>query len=766
MLDTKGIREAVGPPLDLIKAGNSLALKDLFDGVDEPLMIITASISVELAASAAIIKISAKGGITFVVTIDFYDPFPDTSGGLIRPFELLSLGGSPLQWFEIELSITLTLTISIEIGIYLGFLEITLYSYGVEFNVAIVPGLHFTPHGIPSVAELDVETGTMMIMENVLQGSKLECFSRSGDIGDEEIECVSGNLYRTYSGVKALCGGNNCLGNGSNSIASTAVALISSKTGLNATFDCIMSGIDIQNLGRIEMLTLSYLDCPAAVISGNKAYLSKEKVVAGIATTLFDQVSEARLVTPKPEIDFYTTVIGGDCNNTWVIKGHSNVEVQASKILSGCAIMAEGGFSNAKLTIDLGSDSSACAEKDNSTVVISTDTHGFIVATISPAHLSSNIKVKVGRNFTNIEIYGSQCNDKITLKNTFKNFRNVEETERLGSVYIEGRGGDDTITIGDPNGNGTDSIYKTLYLDGGEGDDSLNVDDSASTLSKTEGVLDGGSLLQILGGGVTGSNSSDLFYSNFQTISVYLSGGANEFEVTSTLEGSVTNVHAGDVDDIVTVKETQGDIFVYGGDGNDQFYFTGLGDNATATVYGGIGNDTLFVDGSAGLGVDVASVNTFDNSTLRWSGGPGNDLVDTVFTSNGTSNLDIFEDADDDTGVNDLMIRCSDFSSFILSRENFIANIHRMDDPSSSVERINIVRKINISEIPDDVTDGRIPISAFIPTARISRVFINLNDGNNSVFLDDTMAPITIYGGPKRDGKFHVFTLLFFLVLL
>ena len=228
MLDTKGIRQAVGPPLDLTKAGNSLALKDLFDGVDEPLIVITATISVEIAASAAIIKISAKGGITFVVTIDLYDPFPDTSEGLIRPFELLSLGSSPLDWFEIKLSIVLELSISIEIGIFLGFFEITLFEVGYGFTLAILPGKIFAPKPIQNLVELNEITKELRLFSDRVKSNSLECFSRSGDVGNEEIECVSGDLYRTYSGVKNVCARESC-NEYVDATPSTAVAILGVK---------------------------------------------------------------------------------------------------------------------------------------------------------------------------------------------------------------------------------------------------------------------------------------------------------------------------------------------------------------------------------------------------------------------------------------------------------------------------------------------------------------------------------------------------------
>lgn len=115
ILDSKGIREAIEEKNPL-KALNSFAFKDLFDGVDEPLVTFQATVGFDLGVSAGIIKIGVSGSITFRVELDFYDPYPETSGGLIRPFELLSSSPNPLDWFEITMTISVTFSLYIKIG--------------------------------------------------------------------------------------------------------------------------------------------------------------------------------------------------------------------------------------------------------------------------------------------------------------------------------------------------------------------------------------------------------------------------------------------------------------------------------------------------------------------------------------------------------------------------------------------------------------------------------------------------------------------------
>ena len=66
---------------------------------------LTGTIRLGVSVSAVIVKVSVWGGVTFIATIDLFDPYPEESRGLVRPFELLSIGSSPLEWFEFGLEI-------------------------------------------------------------------------------------------------------------------------------------------------------------------------------------------------------------------------------------------------------------------------------------------------------------------------------------------------------------------------------------------------------------------------------------------------------------------------------------------------------------------------------------------------------------------------------------------------------------------------------------------------------------------------------------
>ena len=94
-----------------LKAVNSFAIRDIIDGVDVPLIVLEAKVWITIEVSAVFLVIGVTGGLTaragelrfclayscpcnsplltvwsvfMFVEIDLYDPFPDTSGGLVR----------------------------------------------------------------------------------------------------------------------------------------------------------------------------------------------------------------------------------------------------------------------------------------------------------------------------------------------------------------------------------------------------------------------------------------------------------------------------------------------------------------------------------------------------------------------------------------------------------------------------------------------------------------------------------------------------------
>jgi hypothetical protein len=250
-------------------------------------------------------------------------------------------------------------------------------------------------------------------------------------------------------------------------------------------------------------------------------------------------------------------------------------------------------------------------------------------------------------------------------------------------------------------------------------------------------------------------NSNNTFeYNTFETLNLSLLNTANDFTILSTPLGSTACIYGGPEADLFTVNATKGNLEIDGGAGNDIFSVWSLYEG-TATVFkGGPGNDVLKIDGRVSEGAVQGS--TIDNAVIAWSGGGGDDTLKTYFVSAGATTLNIL---DDNEGINKIQIDCADFACYVLSRENFLANIYKPGFNNSTVERINL-----------DTA-----------TAKIASILFRLNGGLNEMYFDDTMAKIdgelevtcaeqwtidvlcrislviilslTVFGGPDNDGE-------------
>ena len=52
------------------------------------MIVFEATVYAGVEVSAAIVKVGVTGGITVKVEVDIFDPWPETSGGLVYPFEV------------------------------------------------------------------------------------------------------------------------------------------------------------------------------------------------------------------------------------------------------------------------------------------------------------------------------------------------------------------------------------------------------------------------------------------------------------------------------------------------------------------------------------------------------------------------------------------------------------------------------------------------------------------------------------------------------
>lgn len=671
-LDTRGVREAVTQNAPE-KALNSFGFIDTFDGVDEALIALTGSVGLTVQCNAAIVKIGVSGTVGFVATVDFFDPYPETSGGLVRPYELLVLGSTPDEWFEFSFEIFVSFRVFIKIGIFAGFFSITLYTFEKSFDFTLLGPIFLQPPAPDTLVEISSAGSLLLGGAAINAQSGIVCSSLAGSLGDEDIECFSGNQFHGVDGVKNI----------RLSGASGPVTLQNVKSQTN------LENFMITGPG----LTLDYIQGGGRIISDAEITIGKSDALLGSALIEFSSAGNwgAKILLPQPEVPELVTTFKGDCSREWTLEGHTNLAVEANAIKNGCNIFGTNGNIEASLTLDLATGK--CADG----VVVTLDTNSDNTwVNVAAGH---EFDITLGGSFTYIEIVlPSQCSSNVHIRKTLPS---------LANVFVQGGfEATDNIIVGGAPSLGLDSIFADIKF-AGNGEDTIQIDDSGSPKAKN-GTLSSG----LLSGLLPGMNQT-IAFSGLQVMDVTLSKGANEFAVVSTPRFSTTTVNAGEQEDKIFVTTTQGHLNLNGGGGNDLISVQlvngelavdggygndkieifnikngnltvhggadddvidiyGLDDEVVAIIYGNAGNDTLTVDGR-GTGGNL--VNLLGNSIVRWSGGDNDDLLHVFFTSAGSSVVEIFDDLD---GVNKVWVDCADFACSVLSRESFLANIHDM----------------------------------------------------------------------------------------
>jgi len=612
----------------------------------------------------------------------------------------------------------------VSIGIYIGFVEIDLFTLEETFSKVILKK-SFKPDLGEPCATFDSISGILVL--NNADFDPIDCTSLSGNRGNEELECICGP-----PDTETIL-----------SFTSVSTVILGSPKKFDLTLRGFQGEVDLGNAPI--SFDLDFVSYGNTILAENLIDISQELVLAGLFELNSTEMTGNReIFLPEPERPLLTTVFNAACDKKWTLTGHTNVIVRADEVLTGCDIFASGGDStNAKLIIDFGSEKNAttrdCNDGNRVTIMKVGDSLTMQVMRQDDDEEPTEFNIHAGSRFTDVEIFMTRCEDEVEIISTLGG-------DTSGSILVELFEGDDLIKIGS-NDSGLDSIYKSIVVKGGLGNDTLTVDDSGSSANKDRGVLNSGSILNLLPPAIepTASNNT-IDYSGFENITLSLTSGESNFTIENTAPNSYTVLEAGASEDTIYVFETLGELVVHGNEGDDTFYVSGIGGNTKAVVFGNGGDDFLFVNGtrqpfSSSI---KGPVNGLDRSVLRWSGGDGNDVLRAVFVSSGTFLLDVF---DDTVGTNNITVDCGTRACSVLNRENFIAN-----DQLDVFEKINMNRHIeteNITELDQDPADEL----TFIDTARVNNVLVRLNDGENRIHFDDTFAPVTVFGGPERNGK-------------
>lgn len=615
VLDTKGIREAITEK-NPIKALNSFAFRDTFDGVDTPLVVFEASVTASVEVSAVIVKVGVSGGITITIEIDFYDPNPTTSGGLVRPFELISISPNPLDWFEITINAYVRLSAYIQVGIFLGFIEIVLFELKQEFVFVIVDALTITPSLTDRVATIGA-TGTVTI--SALNGP-ITCKHMDGGSGDETVQCWESNVefpvIGYFEGVRDL----DVSGEGSGQDRRLELSTQSSDVMI---IDCIESVIDCSVQERIE---LRYKQCN---IYGDELKIGGEEVNALEGPVKFRSgtLVSGEIYMPDPPQDFLVTQVGRDCNAEWILHGDTSLTIMGSQLGPGCKVVAYGGALDTELRIDL--ELIAGQSCVTNSVEIELDDGDeprgrVFLGGVEKVRFNSLV-------YNDIFIDGrNECQDDVRVNQT---------SITVKSVAITTYGGDDTIVIGTESKPYENVIHADIIIDAGDGLGDKAIVHDGSSNNKNQII----SMLSIAGIQF-GSNENRTFtYKNTEFLNLTL-GEVVDVNVTATETGvdltirynnlNFNNIHSastngplniiseGDSKEHIVVANAAGGVFIDLGDGEHDIEISDALGAVLITTEGGP-NETISITNTNGnidliLGPAVHVIDVSNTSPGTW----------------------------------------------------------------------------------------------------------------------------------------------------
>jgi hypothetical protein len=309
-----------------------------------------------------------------------------------------------------------------------------------------------------------------------------------------------------------------------------------------------------------------------------------------------------------------TTVQKVDTSSTLKIHGQAGLD---SVVISNAgnaqdvrgAVTVDNVGGSTALTVD---DSADSAFKQSATL-----TDGHLAGPGAPNITYFNLRsltVKGGTQGNTFMVVSTTANIPTTIDSgTGQDLVLVATTGAGGSLTINGQGGQDLVVIG--SNHSVQGIFGTVNVtnSGGVGNlTDLTVDDSADAGAKgtiqsnnnaTDGVVITRDNITFLAPAAINYNINGN-QNTLNTLTIDGGSGGNIFTLNTTPQNTITTLNSGAGNDAVFIRETDGQTFLNGQGGNDQFSFVGA-------VPGGLKGG--MIDGGPGL-------NTLDYSP--YTGGP------------------------------------------------------------------------------------------------------------------------------------------------
>lgn len=236
------------------------------------------------------------------------------------------------------------------------------------------------------------------------------------------------------------------------------------------------------------------------------------------------------------------------------------------------------------------------------------------------------------RSASGVDFFGTPESDTLVAFNELPNFAE-------GSIFANGRGGDDFITFNAPN----TGITRNALIQGGQGID---------TLISTDAISDST---------WNGNLGNDFVTIRDNIANSFVSGGQGDDQVTARDGAGGSTISGGEGDDDLFLRGLFANSLINGNGGNDDIQINSNGDDEGlnfSTVSGGQGNDTITDNGNnsrkeisiinGNLGNDQINLTGGGvTNGLSVLGGQGADTLDAdtaVFTNNDGDVVGIFLD--------------------------------------------------------------------------------------------------------------------------
>ena len=288
------------------------------------------------------------------------------------------------------LTITLTISVYVKVGLFLGFVEVTVYELRKDFNVVLFGPKKYIPSPFPKVERFNDSTKVMSVLL-----SSVNCESKDGTVADETIQCWQKKENPVI-------------------MTELNVARIEAVGTLNdVDLNCILSEIDMKTASNINF------DWKRCKVQSGEVFIGG-KELNGVGVAKFSNLREGNITLPtNPSQDFLQTTVGSGCDSMWSLYGSSDLTIRARETESGCFIDAPGGLTDAVLTIDFGLDLESCGSGYKVEVNENVVEIGGRNSEIQPV-------VEFGRAFKDVVLIMSPCDDEVLIKKTSEDVSYIE----------------------------------------------------------------------------------------------------------------------------------------------------------------------------------------------------------------------------------------------------------------------------------------------------------------------------------------------------